>query len=172
MRASDEDRQLVVDRLAQHFAEGRLTMSEYDDRVAKAYGAVYRNDFDVLFADLPSGRDSYAGPDAGRGRNPFAGTPFAGAPFDKIPFDRMSFGGGSNVGRQFRGGLRPAGRPHPLVMVLGVIAAFMLIGVLVHLLWPLLVIGLVIFFVSRHRRHDHRNAHWSRGTNNRDWADR
>lgn len=176
MRASDSDRQMVVDRLAQHFAEGRLTMSEYDERVAKAYGAVYRDDFNALFADLPSGRGGYAGPEAGqddRGRNPFSGTPFAGSPFDKIPFDRIPFGGaGSSVGRPFRGGLRAAGRPHPAVVVLGVIAAFMLIGVLVHLFWPLLVIGAVIFVVSRNRREGHRNAHWSRRNNNRDWADR
>ncbi|WP_037366188.1 DUF1707 SHOCT-like domain-containing protein [Nakamurella lactea] len=165
MRASDTDRQMVVDRLAQHFAEGRLTMSEYDERVSKAYGAVYRDDFNVLFADLPSGRGGYAGPEADqRERNPFAGTPF-----DKIPFDRIPFGG-SSVGRPFRGGLRSAGRPHPAVVVLGVIATFMLIGVLVHLFWPLLVLAAVIFFVGRGRR-ERRNAQWSR-PDDRDWAGR
>jgi hypothetical protein len=45
----------------------------------------------------------------------------------------------------------------------------MLIGVLVHLFWPLLVLAAVILFVSRNRR-EHRGPR-SR-PNSRDWAGR
>jgi hypothetical protein len=36
MRVSDAERQAVTDRLAEHFAEGRLDQAEFDERVARA----------------------------------------------------------------------------------------------------------------------------------------
>ena len=44
MRASDRDRQEVVDRLREAVAEGRLKMDEYMDRMGRAYQAVTRRD--------------------------------------------------------------------------------------------------------------------------------
>ena len=53
MRVSDAERQEVADRLAEHFASGRLDQAEFDDRVGRAMGAKTRADLDGLFADLP-----------------------------------------------------------------------------------------------------------------------
>jgi DUF1707 SHOCT-like domain/Bacteriocin-protection, YdeI or OmpD-Associated len=59
MRASDADRQEVVDRLRDALAEGRLKMDEYDERMGLAYEAVTYGDLAALSADLPQ-----AGPPA------------------------------------------------------------------------------------------------------------
>jgi hypothetical protein len=53
MRASDADRQEVIDRLRTALDEGRLKMEEYIDRVGHASEAVTYGDLAPLYADLP-----------------------------------------------------------------------------------------------------------------------
>jgi Domain of unknown function (DUF1707) len=53
LRVSDAERQAVADRLAEHFAEGRLDQAEFDDRVGRAMNAKTRADLSGLFSDLP-----------------------------------------------------------------------------------------------------------------------
>ena len=53
MRASDDDRQQVVDRLQAALEEGRLKMEEFTDRIGLAYQAVTYGDLAKLHADLP-----------------------------------------------------------------------------------------------------------------------
>lgn len=53
MRAGNADRQQVVDQLAQHMAEGRLTTTEFDERTGIAYAATYLDELAPLLADLP-----------------------------------------------------------------------------------------------------------------------
>jgi hypothetical protein len=55
IRASDHDRQQVVDRLGDALASGRLTMDEYVERMGHAYQAVTYGDLAPLCADLPAG---------------------------------------------------------------------------------------------------------------------
>lgn len=54
MRISDTDREHLAIRLGQHFAAGRLTMSEYQDRLDAVYAARTRADTSKLLADLPT----------------------------------------------------------------------------------------------------------------------
>lgn len=54
LRASNSDRQAVVDRLQNAFVDGRLQLHEYDERVSLAYQAVTYADLAALFADLPA----------------------------------------------------------------------------------------------------------------------
>jgi Domain of unknown function (DUF1707) len=54
MRVSDAEREAVTDRLAEHYAEGRLDHNEFDKRVGQAMGAKTRADLTGLFADLPA----------------------------------------------------------------------------------------------------------------------
>lgn len=54
-RASDAERELVVTRLSDACAEGRLTADELGDRVAAAYAARTYAELDSLTADLPRG---------------------------------------------------------------------------------------------------------------------
>ena len=53
MRASDRDRQQVVDRLRGALEDGRLTIEEYVDRMEVACQAVTYGDLAPLCADLP-----------------------------------------------------------------------------------------------------------------------
>ena len=53
MRASDHDRQQVVERLRAGIEDGRLTMEEYVERAGQAYQAVTYGDLAPLCADLP-----------------------------------------------------------------------------------------------------------------------
>jgi hypothetical protein len=54
MRASDHDRQAVVDRLRGAVEDGRLKIEEYVDRMGLAYQAVTYGDLAPLYADLPA----------------------------------------------------------------------------------------------------------------------
>ena len=53
MRAGDSDRQAVVDQLKKALEEGRLDLSEYDERLQKTYAAKTYQDLDGLLDDLP-----------------------------------------------------------------------------------------------------------------------
>jgi hypothetical protein len=54
MRAGDADRQRVVERLGKHFAEGRLTVAEFDERAARAHASVHLDELPALTVDLPA----------------------------------------------------------------------------------------------------------------------
>jgi hypothetical protein len=62
MRASDRDRQQVVERLRSALEDGRLTMDEYMDRMEAAYQAVTYGDLAPLCGDLPASSPVNAGP--------------------------------------------------------------------------------------------------------------
>src|SRR4051812_9574290 len=85
LRAGDTDRAALASVLGRHMADGRLTVAEYDERVARAYAARTYGDLDELTADLPAidggrtaepvrqqhpARMHACGPMAGRGRDP------------------------------------------------------------------------------------------------------
>jgi hypothetical protein len=57
IRVSDAERQAAAERLGAALADGRLDMLEYEDRIARAYGAVTYGDLDQLFGDLPGPRN-------------------------------------------------------------------------------------------------------------------
>ena len=54
IRASDADREAVVDRLREDYAEGRLTAEELAERIAAAHAAKTRGDLAALTRDLPA----------------------------------------------------------------------------------------------------------------------
>jgi hypothetical protein len=53
LRIGDDEREAAVRALGEHFAEGRLTKDEYDERSDKAWAARTRSALMPLFADLP-----------------------------------------------------------------------------------------------------------------------
>jgi hypothetical protein len=73
MRVSDAERQEVADRLAEHFASGRLDQAEFDERSTRAMNAKTRADLNGLFDDLPEGGQPGMG-------MPGMGLPGTGAP--------------------------------------------------------------------------------------------
>jgi hypothetical protein len=54
IRAGDADRGRVVAQLGRHLGEGRLDVSEFDDRVTRTHAAVYLDELPPLLADLPA----------------------------------------------------------------------------------------------------------------------
>jgi len=71
MRASDAERDAVTARLRDHYAEGRLTQDELDERVSAALHARTFGDLRALTTDLPgpapvpprtAARPSWGGP--------------------------------------------------------------------------------------------------------------
>jgi hypothetical protein len=54
MRAADADRHQVADRLRTALEEGRLDLTEYDERLQGAYAAKTYGDLDRLLSDLPN----------------------------------------------------------------------------------------------------------------------
>ncbi|MBY6413316.1 DUF1707 domain-containing protein [Rhodococcus sp. BP-252] len=54
MRASDADRSRVVRALEREVGTGRLTLGEYSDRVAAAYGARTLGELAAVTRDLPT----------------------------------------------------------------------------------------------------------------------
>ena len=62
VRASDAEREAVVERLRVATVEGRLTLSELTERTEAAYTATTRGDLVPITADLPAGSGSPATP--------------------------------------------------------------------------------------------------------------
>lgn len=60
IRASDNEREATVQLLQDSYAEGRLTLAEFDERTTQAYGARFQTDLaeltrDLVLAHRPSG---------------------------------------------------------------------------------------------------------------------
>jgi hypothetical protein len=53
MRIGDAERDQAVSTLADHYAAGRLTKDEYDERTTQAWSARFEHDIIPLFDDLP-----------------------------------------------------------------------------------------------------------------------
>lgn len=78
MRASDAEREAVTARLRDHYAEGRLTNDELDERVSAALSAKTFGELRTLTTDLPgpapvpprtAARPSWGGPPPRRHRH-------------------------------------------------------------------------------------------------------
>jgi Domain of unknown function (DUF1707) len=83
MRVGDAERDAAANELREHFASGRLTQDELNERLDRALGAKTRGDLSGLFSDLPS---STAWQEASAdGANALAGGPF-GANFGPKPW--------------------------------------------------------------------------------------
>jgi hypothetical protein len=175
MRAGDTDRQAAVDALTEHFTAGRLTASEYDDRVRQAYASTYLDELPALFADLPAENGGHRGGFGGWGgdeaawQDPVAGsTGWSGAGQGGSWAGRPDDGGGRGAwnsrgpwngrGAGYRrapwgGPARAWSRgPRPRGVAL-VILAVVALAILTHgfFLFPLLWVGLaVLIFGRRH----------------------
>jgi hypothetical protein len=67
IRASDTERDQVVQRLSEHASLGRLTLAELEERIGLAYDATTRAELTKLTADLPEvGTQALAQPDQRR----------------------------------------------------------------------------------------------------------
>jgi Domain of unknown function (DUF1707) len=80
VRASDADRERIVEQLRQHAADGRLTMDEFEERMSAAYEAKTYGALSELTRDLPV--DLSTGRSGGRSGGRTGQLPTADAPVD------------------------------------------------------------------------------------------
>lgn len=133
VRASDADRERIVEMLRQSAAEGRLTMDEFDQRMSAAYAAKTYGDLAGLTADLPVDLRSRGAGGRGGGIGGSGGSGGlgggAGGPQDRVPDDFRSgpgFGSGPGSTATF-GGASTTGRT-PIDTATDVIGALMNAG--------------------------------------------
>lgn len=75
MRVGDAEREAAAAELREHYASGRLTLDELNDRIDRAFAAKTRGDLDALMRDLPAARPGGAGQSWQPGRSGGAGGP-------------------------------------------------------------------------------------------------
>lgn len=123
MRVSDAEREATAAELREHYASGRLTLDELNERIDKALAAKTRGDLDALMRDLPSARPG--------------GTEFTGAWPGGTGFTGSRPGGtgpgwtGAGPGPTWAGAGRQAGRTIGAAVVMFVAMSILLLfGVL------------------------------------------
>jgi uncharacterized protein DUF1707 len=145
IRIGDAEREAAVSALGEHYAAGRLTKEEYDERAEQAFAARTRSQLLPLFADLPRPQGSFAA---------------TGGPTRPAP------------GHAPRGPVRHGwwfgARLVPVLLVVGVLV------VLTHLPWFLLLLVAWILFAKLTGRWSHRHHYHGHGPGwgprNRTWG--
>lgn len=115
MRVSDAEREATATELREHYAAGRLTLEELNERLDKAFAAKTRADLNALMADLPSTRMGGTGNGPGGAR-----------PADWSTGNDWSTGSGWNGGGAWRRG--PVQTVGALVSTLVMMCAVLLLG--------------------------------------------
>ena len=80
MRVGDAEREAAAAELREHFASGRLTQDELNERLDQAFAAKTRGDLHALMIDLPSSAAGWAA-GAGASSVPTGGSGFGGSGF-------------------------------------------------------------------------------------------
>jgi hypothetical protein len=119
LRVSDTDREATAASLREHFALGRLSHEEFDQRLNAAFAAVTQRDLDAVTSDLP------------HVRTPAAPLPVAGFTTGSRSGGRA--GGGSRAGSQGRARASSARRGFSLAF--GLVSALVVLLVLTAPLW-------------------------------------
>ena len=132
MRVGDAEREAAAAELREHYASGRLSLDELNERVDKVFAATTRGDLNALMTDLPSARPGWSSAGTTGATGPSGssalpgGSPGAGGPFgDGGPFGPG--GGGWNAGPRAAGPMRTAGSVFVTMLI---VAALFLVGTL------------------------------------------
>jgi hypothetical protein len=148
-RASDQDRERFAAALGGHYAAGRLTLEEFQERLDQAYAAKTLGELDGLMADLP-------GTDLGQLPGDWPRQPGGNPP---LP-DRRAPGS-----VQAPGGGRYVTLPFWLAITLGAFVVIAISGAGSGA-WFLWIVVLLAFIMLRrriisgsHRARDHRDDH-------------
>lgn len=128
MRLSDAERSAAADRLAAHYADGRLDRAELDERLDRAMAAKTRSDLSGLFEGLPPAEAAH----------PATTSPAPSGPMAVAQ----------------RRSMRPARPAHRVLMIFVLIAIVAALGqALGQLPVPWLLIGLFVVLWARRRHH-------------------
>ena len=134
IRLSDAERETASQALGEHYAQGRLDADEHAERHERIWAARTIGEIPPIFSDLPGGSPLHpvaaTPPWPGASRRPQPGMPFLPPPPPYGPFGRRR------------------GMPLPLkvLLVIGLV-------LLITKGWPLILIGLGVFWLVSHKRH-------------------
>lgn len=125
MRVSDADREATTAELREHYASGRLTLDELNERINTAFAAKTRGDLTAVMHDLPSLRPGMSPPAAGQ---PSSGAGWGG-PGSGGPGSGGQGWGGPGWGRGSRGPGRAIGSLITSLVAVCVLAWFGIMAV-------------------------------------------
>jgi uncharacterized protein DUF1707 len=125
VRVGDADREAVAAQLREHYADGRLTLEELNERLDQAFAAKTKADLNTVMRDLPQAMRPGAG-------LPYGGTGWPGQPGPGW-HGPMSPGPGRQYGRGGWDGGRSRGPGGAFAPMLG-------------LVWLLVILGSVFMF--------------------------
>jgi hypothetical protein len=144
MRVGDAERDAAANELREHFATGRLTQDELNERLDRTFAAKTRADLSGLFTDLPSStawQDASAGGARGMAGGPFGAGGQLGRPGEQWtdwggrtssgaddPFGDGSPGGAGRPGGYGRRALGMVVVPLVLLSVLLTLGIFSIFG--------------------------------------------
>jgi hypothetical protein len=134
IRASDQDREVVVIALRDAYTAGRLTLEEFDERVSAAYTSKTWGELRTLTEDLPA--------------QPVLGSDVPGRPLPPPTLPRH---------RPRTSGLPPASRRRRPVRLFPLVALWIVLAFAAQpahaVIAPAIVLVMVLVFVSLARRH-------------------
>ncbi|MDA0179596.1 DUF1707 domain-containing protein [Solirubrobacter phytolaccae] len=136
LRASDSERERVVEFLREHALVGRLNHDELEERIGLAYAAIYRGDLERLIGDLPR-RDQ---PVARRSR----------------PDQARAVVHKRNEPKPFMVLVGMSAIAIPMIVLTGAIIALAVVVMMSALIVPLLIVALLIAHGAKRRRMHHR----------------
>ena len=98
VRVGDADREAVAAQLREHYADGRLTLEELNERLDQTFAAKVKADLNTVMRDLPQAAQPTAGV-------PYGGTAWQGPAWQGPMATRpgQDYGHGSGNGQQPRG---------------------------------------------------------------------
>jgi len=126
VRVGDADRDAVTAQLREHYADGRLTLEELNERLDQAFAAKTKADLNTVMRDLPQATRPAAG--VPHGGTTWQGPAWPGPMATKPGQDYGNGGWGGSQGNQRRCGQRNAFAP------------------LMGLVWLVLILGSVFLF--------------------------
>ena len=111
VRVGDADRDAVATQLRDHFADGRLTLEELNERLDQAFAAKTKADLNTVMRDLP------------QAARPTAGTPYGGKAWQgpMVTKPGQDYGHGSGSGQGPRG-------PGAFAPIMGMVWLFVILG--------------------------------------------
>jgi hypothetical protein len=192
IRTAEADREQVAERLREHYAQGRLSAEEFDERLTAALGATTFADLRQTLTDLPepgtgpAGTQDAAGPGGRRGGDRRGGDQPGRRPHGPPWSGRPGWGGPGWAGARWaaagwarprrRRPLRRGLRIMPLLLIALILALvipglgglFVVLIKVMLVLWLLaMVAGAIALF--RFRRHVRR---WKQAFHDQDWPGR
>jgi Domain of unknown function (DUF1707) len=110
VRVGDADREAVTAQLREHYADGRLTLEELNERLDQAFAAKTKADLNTVMRDLPQAPRPPAG-------MPYGGTAWQGPGWTGPMAGRQ----GQDYGWSGQGSQRPRGTCHAFAPLMGLV---------------------------------------------------